>query len=295
MEATTQGPRYYGHYEGVVIDNKDPLKLNRVKVRAREVMGDKGTAWARVIAPFAGASRGFSAIPEVNDGVAVVFEAGDANRPLVVGGLWFAPDRKTQIPQAAYEKESGDPVRGQDEATAALGGTIQEPADGRAPQYPSNKVIVSKHHTVELDDTDGKERLSITHRKAKVYFDIYADGTVVFGTPGKRYVVVGKDDAEHVKGKKDVVVDGNFSLMAKDLKIQGEKRTTLLESEKMTANQVTFEVAEEMSIEAAIATIKAALVTIGPGAGAPVITQKTFPFCYVTGLPILGEPTVVAG
>lgn len=44
--------------------------------------------WARVVAPGAGDTRGFTFLPEVNDEVIVGFEAGDLSRPIVLGGLY---------------------------------------------------------------------------------------------------------------------------------------------------------------------------------------------------------------
>lgn len=296
VEPLVQVPKYYGLYEGVVTKVEDPKTLARVKVRVREIMGDKESAWARVLSPYGGPSRGFLAIPEPGDGVEVMFEAGDSNRPVVMGGLWYAPGDKSSIPQAAREKETGGPTRGADAATGALGAVLTEPVDARAPTYPNNKVFVSKNHTMEFDDTPGKERISLTHRKAKVYIDVYQDGTIVVGTPGKRYTVIGGDDAEHVKGKKDVVVDGDFSLKSQNQNIEANNRTVLLQEDKLSATKMTVEVAGQLDITAAIASITAALVTLGAGvAPAPVVTTKTHPFDYITGIPIDGEATVLAG
>lgn len=49
---------------------------------------EAASAWARVVLPGAGSSRGLQIMPTVNDEVVVIFEQGDPRRPLVVGGLW---------------------------------------------------------------------------------------------------------------------------------------------------------------------------------------------------------------
>ena len=60
----------------------------RVRLQLPWLPDGDATAWARVAMPMAGASRGCYALPEVGDQVLVVFEHGDADRPIVVGALW---------------------------------------------------------------------------------------------------------------------------------------------------------------------------------------------------------------
>lgn len=66
----------------------DPQSLGRVQIALHAFAGDAALMWARVACPFAGSSRGGFFIPEVDDEVLVVFVAGDARVPIVVGGLW---------------------------------------------------------------------------------------------------------------------------------------------------------------------------------------------------------------
>jgi uncharacterized protein involved in type VI secretion and phage assembly len=55
--------------------------------------GGRYEAWARLATLMGGNNRGSWFIPDVNDEVLVVFEAGDPRRPYVVGGLWNGSDR----------------------------------------------------------------------------------------------------------------------------------------------------------------------------------------------------------
>jgi phage protein D/phage baseplate assembly protein gpV len=59
-----------------------------VKVKYPTLGDQVESAWARVVAMGAGASRGMTFVPEVNDEVIVGFEGGDVTRPLVLGGLY---------------------------------------------------------------------------------------------------------------------------------------------------------------------------------------------------------------
>ena len=49
-------------------------------------------AWARQATLMAGNDRGTWFIPEVDDELLVVFEAGDPSRPYVIGALWNGRD-----------------------------------------------------------------------------------------------------------------------------------------------------------------------------------------------------------
>jgi uncharacterized protein involved in type VI secretion and phage assembly len=291
-------PKFYGLYEAVVVDNNDPKKLNRVKVRITEIAGQLPSTWAAVAAPFASPNAGNSMLPENNAFVFVQFLAGDVNRPVVVGGSWKSQANRSQIPEATYEAESDmKGARGQDTAQTALGGTIQEPADQRAPQYPHNKVIHTEQHLLELDDTSGAERISITHKKGTAYIDIYKDGSMVMGLSKGLYLVAGAASAEHVKGQKDVVVDADYTLKSQNQKIEALNRTAQVQKEMLTAMSLMWEIASQLNIQAGgPATIKAPLVNVGPGVlpGA-VVTVLTHPIDYITGIPIVGNPTVLVG
>lgn len=70
-----------------VVDHNDPKKMGRLKIQF--FWQDEGnTHWARAIAPHAGPGRGFMFMPEIGDEVAVAFEDGDPERPIILGSLW---------------------------------------------------------------------------------------------------------------------------------------------------------------------------------------------------------------
>jgi uncharacterized protein involved in type VI secretion and phage assembly len=74
---------------GVVIDTDDPDQRYRVKARF-PVLGDTQSAWMPVLSLGAGASKGFSVVPEPDDEVLVLFPDGDPARGIVLGGLYGA-------------------------------------------------------------------------------------------------------------------------------------------------------------------------------------------------------------
>jgi|ERR1041384_547380 uncharacterized protein involved in type VI secretion and phage assembly len=90
------GGRWYGVFPALVSDIKDPDGQGRVKVTlpwSPDTGGGRYEAWARLATLMGGNNRGSWFIPDVNDEVLVVFEAGDPRRPYVVGGLWNGSDR----------------------------------------------------------------------------------------------------------------------------------------------------------------------------------------------------------
>lgn len=93
------GGRWYGVYPALVLDNKDPDGLGRVKVAlpwSPDSSGGGYEAWARIATLMAGNDRGSWFIPDPGDEVLIVFEGGDARRPYVIGGLWNGLDTPPQ-------------------------------------------------------------------------------------------------------------------------------------------------------------------------------------------------------
>ena len=80
--------RHYGKYRGTVADNKDPRNQGRIKVKVPEILGDVESGWALPCAPYAGDKTGIHAVPAVDAGVWIEFEAGDVSRPIWVGCWW---------------------------------------------------------------------------------------------------------------------------------------------------------------------------------------------------------------
>ena len=70
-----------------VMAHNDPKKMGRIQVQFFW-QEDGSTHWARTTSPHAGPDRGFMFMPEVGDEVAVAFEDGDPERPVILGSLW---------------------------------------------------------------------------------------------------------------------------------------------------------------------------------------------------------------
>ncbi len=125
------GGRWYGVFPALVSDIVDPDGQGRVKVKlpwSPDTSGAAYEAWARLATLMGGNNRGSWFIPDVNDEVLVVFEAGDPRRPYVVGGLWNGSDAPP------------------------------DSMDGAGNNY--RKVVRSRNGVkLTLDDTDGQEKM----------------------------------------------------------------------------------------------------------------------------------------
>ena len=91
-KAEDRANRTYEAVIGVVVDNKDPDKLARVKVKYPVLGGQDTSFWAPLVQLGAGEERGWFFLPEVDDEVLIMFEHGDIHRPLIVGALWNGKD-----------------------------------------------------------------------------------------------------------------------------------------------------------------------------------------------------------
>ena len=123
--------RWYGVYPALVSDVRDADGQGRVKVRlpwSPDSQGDAYEVWARLATMMGGRNRGTWFVPDVDDEVLVVFEAGDPRRPYVIGGLWNGAD------------------------------TPPDSMDGAGRN--ARKVVRSRNGVrITLDDTDGQEKL----------------------------------------------------------------------------------------------------------------------------------------
>ena len=118
----------------LVTDNQDPMSMGRVKLKYPFLSSEDGSDWARVVSVGGGKKRGVMYTPEVGDEVLVGFEHSDLDQPYVLGGLWNGQD---------------DPPLPNDKAI-------------------DQRIIESRSgHTFILDDTSGKENITILDKTGK--------------------------------------------------------------------------------------------------------------------------------
>lgn len=125
--------RWFGVYPAIVTDIVDPDGQGRVRIRlpwSPDTNSSSYEAWARLATLMAGNNRGSWFIPDVEDEVLVMFEAGNPRRPYVIGALWNGRD------------------------------TPPESMDGGGRNYI--KTIRSRNGVrISMDDTDGQETVTV--------------------------------------------------------------------------------------------------------------------------------------
>jgi len=146
-------------YSGVVMGTvkSAPDELGRVQVQLpwlSESMGDY--PWAAVATPLTGGDRGMYFMPELGDEVAVAFEQGSFEHPIIVGFLW--------------------------------NGAQQPPETD-----PKNRVIVTPGgHTLRFEDGDNSKKIIIRSngRHEIILDDTPAGQTVTLKTNGNQTIVL---------------------------------------------------------------------------------------------------------
>ncbi len=97
---------YLGKYRGVVITNKDPLDLGRIKVTIPALPQTLDT-WAMPQLPYGGPQVGFHGIPPPSAKVWIEFERGNPSFPVWSGAFWdpkeFPEPKKVSSEQPALE------------------------------------------------------------------------------------------------------------------------------------------------------------------------------------------------
>ncbi|MGL5077558.1 MAG: phage baseplate assembly protein V, partial [Waterburya sp.] len=117
--------RYYGTYVGIIASNDDPKNLGRLQLQVPAVYGNKiYKYWAVPKGLFSGKGIGSFFIPNKGDKVWVSFENGDCRFPIWEYGGWS----EGQVPANAKVLV---------------------------------KIIKTNTNTIELNDENGKERLSL--------------------------------------------------------------------------------------------------------------------------------------
>lgn len=104
-----EAKKYWGKYQGTVLQNIDPMKRGRLQLSVPDVHSVLPTTWAEPCVPLAGPTgppMGVYMVPPIGAGVWVEFEHGDPNKPIWVGCRWGL---QSDIPLAALAGNPADP------------------------------------------------------------------------------------------------------------------------------------------------------------------------------------------
>lgn len=101
------------------------------------------------------------------------------------------------------------------DVATANGDSWDEPETPYNAKYPFNHVSESESgHIIEVDDTEGHERLHTYHRTG-TFTEVHPDGSRVTKIIGDDYEITQKDKNIHIKGIMNITVEGNANLLIK--------------------------------------------------------------------------------
>lgn len=226
MEQSQDSFKLDGMYIAEVVDNLDPKKRDRVKVRVHGIMDSTDAAacpWAEQCgAIFSGEPEqvGISTAPKVGSLVYVMFLYGDASIPVYYGYVRGADDGSD------YHTLKSVPP------TTILG---PEPASlDDATVYPFNNVMHTDAGVIMMDETPGNERISIKH-KSGTYIEIRPDGTIVCKSSADSFEVVTGDKTIFIDGKLESDVNGDTIA-----RIGGKNQSTIGGAYIVTASTISL-------------------------------------------------------
>jgi len=132
--------------------------------------------------------------------------------------------RKTAVPTADFDSTTVSTVSGSLTVASSDGSTFDEPlvVDGTyKPSYPSNHVYsTEKGHLLEFDDSEGYQRIAITH-SAGSYQEYSNDGTYVSHVVSKMFEIVSSDKSSLCEGDVIETIDKGLKIKVNKLGASG--------------------------------------------------------------------------
>jgi len=186
-----------------------------------------------------GKDGGVYFMPEINDGVLVLFEQGDVNHPYIVGVLWNSKDKPPAGP-------SGTPV---------VGGQVNQ------------RIIRSKSgHVVVMDDTPGKEMILIQDKSGnKIQLDSVKNELTI-KTTGNMTLDIGGKFAMEAKGGFEIKTTATGKIESTgglDIKVAATELNLQPSQAALKAPQVNVEGQAQTSIKGnAMVQIQGGIVKI---------------------------------
>jgi len=209
----------FGLQSGIVIDNKDPDGLHRVKVEFPQVAKTAPkSSWCRVLTPMAGKDRGWVILPDVGTEVVVGF-AGSSSTPIVLGGLFNGKEDKPP-----YGNSDGD--------------------------NNLRLIWTNSGHQWVFDDTSGKESMGIG-AKASSVGDV-SSGNVHQIMDDSKKAFVQKSD-----GALEMEATGSFKVACQDFEVKAKGNLTIeaTANAKLAGSNTTVEGKAKVALSAAQVTL----------------------------------------
>ena len=282
---------------GYVVDNDDPLQMGRVRVRVRgfyDDLRDDALPWAPVFGQGIqyGGVGDFTPLDPKTEVIGYFADGNGKRRPVVMGAMH-------NIPELDNAKHSVSPLaRGEQILDKKPLPDSPEPSSAYAAKYPFNRVITTRAgHAIELDDTEGAERVHIFH-KAGTYIEINKDGRIVVKSKDDSFEIVEKDKHIQINGNLNVRVKGNLnSLTEGDVSVTSKGAMTFTSGKAMTlraTNGFKLETDADAVVKAGggLVLTKGGLTSLGP---ISTVAGVTVPILDKNGRSIMISKGIASG
>lgn len=214
----TEHPPYSNPFEvpfaesqrAIVMDNADPEGLGRIQVQFPwQQERNTVSPWIKMATPYAGSSKGFYFIPEIEEEVLVGFEGGNPEKPYVLS--------------AGYNQVAKSEVNNTDNNIKS--------------------IKTRSGHTIELDDTDGAEKINIFDKEGSIItFDtaeksIYISVAENIKLAANNIEIIAEQNIDiKANGEITIAAEGNLSALTQaELALQSESDTTINSNGGITA------------------------------------------------------------
>jgi|SRR6185437_328795 len=248
---------------GVVEDINDPEGVNRVRVRCLQYHTEDRASLPTEQLPWATFGNGSASMsaPMVLPGdwvFGIFLDGKQAQQPIIIIKLDGIPgpqdksrgfsdpsgiypkvvNKPTTSPLARADLSTNNPIsysRGSitSDVPTASGGNWSEPKSEYNAKYPHNHVIhTDGGNVIELDDTDGVERIQIFHASG-TFTEVHPNGSIVHRSVGDKFEVVANGQNVIVGGDCNITSSGNMNLLAGKTLTLGGKDIVISASESL--------------------------------------------------------------
>ncbi|MDX1532737.1 MAG: hypothetical protein R3230_00865 [Nitrosopumilaceae archaeon] len=265
---------------GFVEDIDDPLKNGRVRVRVtgyhtqnKGVLPTDDLIWYMCLSQ-SESDSGVGTNPKYNIGSMVFgyFIDNQLQNGFVLGALNGLPNGDNDINKLARNEDIDSTIIQEKKdsvktgVSMAGGGSWSEPETPYATEYPHNRVTeTNSGHVIELDDTEGAERLHLYHRSGSFY-ELHPDGSQVVRIVKDDYTIVAGDGYFCIEGNASGFVGGNNDLNIKGnntINIDGADSVTIGGSQTVDISQSqTVTVGGAISVDAATISFSAGQISL---------------------------------